>query len=870
MKKLLFMIPLLLGLVGCFEDDEKKASSEKAIKTMELSFGELKKTVTFEDYKATVELDFGTSTEATVKYAVSDKAKLMKGDAEVKNGSKITFDLGAETKFKVIAEDGSSVEYTLMVKNGADNTDIKVESLRIKIEKTGEYVTATAQDKNFTVELPYGTDLANDKLLLDIKHNGASVAPAQDAELKLTAGQALDIVISKRDNTTVTYKLTATVRAIARQIKEVENVSVELTPEQKQIGSDPDWGSKVESKIDKVDNKVEVTLPVSVNGKIEGKTIKTSLGISPGTKLSSTDEDINATTGEVKVNFSKTYKYTLTDEAGNQTEYTLKFVQKLSSDKAIASMKLVIGGVEYEVNFNAYHTALVAVADPYQADGHTLKETKAIFTIDAKAEMEFVEGNRSGFPNSSTLTKINSGDVITLGNKSNAFEYFVLTAEDGTSIRYALRVVKANPKLATFGYVNITNATGHQYHSRATGYGVPAGSYDHYTYANLPFADISQGIHTRLVVTEGTITYDGGKPFVNGQMIKYTEGKEVGFEITSTDGSQKDSVYAKVSTRAASTDNGVNYLIVRDASDRIAHTTIEEKNIVINVLPGTPTNAMVVLPTYAQFATADMSRGVYDFTLNEEKTIKVTAQNGDVANYTLTVKEANNAEPTPTKGKITKLLHEYNDGSGSLTANYAFSYGENQYINNIVSKIKPALGSERTATVKLFYNMFNRVYKIYDGHESDMKNKYFQYDTKGNIVKQIAWHPRANRFFTESFEYNDKNHLTRHKTTDIEVSDGGNLTKRGIGTYSSFDDKKNPFSARLPKAIRGAHFSNILGRGVDINYGSANNEGAKNTGFAGQLTNTQMQYNADGFLTSSKFIPSSGPTPNVVNTYTYE
>lgn len=875
-------MPLLLGLMGCFEDEPSR-SSDKELKKMVLTFGEVSRELAFENYVATVILSQGASTEAKVEYQVSDNAKLMKGDANVENGATMTFEANADTKFKVVAQDESSVDYT--VKVNVSTEVLAIEYIKVKVTKGNQVIQATKKDGAYSIELPYGTDLAKDELKLDIKHSGKSSLPAQDAALQFTEGKALDIVITKQDGSTQTVKLTATVSKQVSQIKEVEQVTVELTDAQKAIGSDPNWGEKIETKIDKVNNQVQVTLPTSVLGKIEGQKIKTVLGLSPGATMTSTDEDVNVETKEVTVKFNKTYEYTVTDQAGNKTKYTLKFVQKKSAAKELTNFILKVAGKDYPINFRYRKARVVMPEDAYTKDQYnqtTLKPATISFTLSDGAVLKrYSDTIKSG---------VEKEDIGIYG--STVFKFKAI-AQDQSEDEYGLQVAKFDDKSTSVNPATFSDAGGTPLVSKQEN----KDDVDIYTVHQM---DMSKGINTYFESYSGvSITREDGTPFINGQPVKYTPGVPVSFKVTSADGTQTRIKKVQFKMLDASTKNELSSFELKDASDRLIPVRIEGTIVTVSIPLGVSTKSMVIKTVVSQFASKSIEDGFIDLTVGQDKELVITAQSGATQTYTIkpVLNTAGRIEATRTSGRLLQgLVRKVINGvvASRDTTIYKVYYGDNHFVSSIKAT-KHYLG--RTPEIIFEYDVFNNISKkIVKLNGKVTTELTYMYDADGKIIQSfgfnqgagsggaVKWRETATYTYSGSklskktikLEYTNVFQKDQERTETYTIDSKGNL--EGIArrdsrvTASTFDDKKNPFLHLFPEAYRATYdilFQHEI-TGLIINQSSANNRNAYNS-----VPYREFTYNAAGFLTGRKRTGRPGNTEHnsknyIEEVYTYE
>ena len=856
MRKILFLlIPVLFIFYGCDGKSDSNKSSAKLIESMKLTFGSLEKNLVFKNDSSAVELPAKTSLEAVLTFSLSAKSILKKAEKELKSGDKITFENGKSSTFSVIAEDNSTKSYVITVNLAKEQTptpkpeepkkDTKsIELLNIRLHKTKERIPSNIQDKDITITLPAGTNLAKDTLILELDQpTGYKSKPANGDTIKLVAGTPLEIQVTKPDESKETYRLIASVAASKRTTTEISTINLTFTDAQALLGGSAMRLTAVVPKIDHKAGTIVFNLPYTTDSKIENVEVPYTVETKDGGTTNKTDK--------IKISYTETTTVKVTAEDGTTTkDYTISFVKLKSHLNKFVSLKFTINGQDYSPNLSLAKDTIRVPA------GTAISSVMPTFTLPANA-----------------TASITSGTIITDFVKGQ-HKVVTVTAHNGAVYTYNYTIVEAKPDVKNLQNLvlkmvggSTINPTG--FNANAQGTHIVDVSYAFAYGTNLSTAKFK--LTATLQDTKSKLKQ--GSTVITNDLTEITlvAGDNV-LTIEAQDGSTQTTTL-KITVDPGSDAKDILTFKATNSSDVAHQVSISGQNISIEVPTGTDVSAVKVTTTISANATKSIADGTLAFTLGTAKDLVITSQRGTTKTYkvTVTANDSYKITATRTTGRLLSYkdvsVNTFENGDPTTTTNgktYSITYGSNNFIQTI---------KDGTTTWTYFYDLYNRVYKMTKAAFSTTTYYYF-YDTTGKIVNSEE-HSSSGLKYTYKYIYDSGKLKTRTRITVSSRSTksyayafdaNGNLTQYGTSALSAYDNKKNPYLNLFPKA-----YIDIVD---DPYYRSPNNAATYKT-----TTHTNLQYTANEFLSSKEitarknlgsFFSAKWANVKTTTTYTYE
>ncbi len=222
------------------------------------------------------------------------------------------------------------------------------------------------------------------------------------------------------------------------------------------------------------------------------------------------------------------------------------------------------------------------------------------------------------------------------------------------------------------------------------------------------------------------------------------------------------------------------------------------ENITVSVPFGTDLKAMVTVKVSEKATVVPASKTEVTFVDGKAQDFVVTAEDGTVKTYKVTVNVRGEVGSGTKLKKITK-----EDGLYGSTTTYDFTYNEANLVSGY-TQTEP----EKVTEYVFKYNAKNQITEKED--KTDNIVVYYTYNDKGQIVSAEEKKQRK-LLFSYVYEYNENgllSKLTRKQEgqNDYVQSfeyDGQNVVAHKIAndTYNAtFDDKNNPFIGIFPNA----------------------------------------------------------------------
>ncbi|WP_109830982.1 hypothetical protein [Reichenbachiella versicolor] len=286
-------------------------------------------------------------------------------------------------------------------------------------------------------------------------------------------------------------------------------------------------------------------------------------------------------------------------------------------------------------------------------------------------------------------------------------------------------------------------------------------------------------------------------------------------------------------------------------------------DISVSVPFGTDVTGKTVTVTVSENATVEPASGsVIDFVDGESIEFKVTAENGEIKSYNVTVTIRGEV------GSGSKLdTYTVEDPfRGNSTTTYKYS-DESGFV--IETNKSTVLFGEETKTKTTFvYDDKNQVVEEKTESGDDLGSTIYTYNTVGQIISS-EYTLNDELTYTYVYTYDAIGLLLKSERTDLTddnfkssdefTIESGNVVKEinsNQESVATYDDKRNPFKPLYPSAY------------ADINIGiqSVN----ENNPISGTLSDDDIvyEYNEDGYPISANYTYFDG-LATVSKTYTY-
>ena len=329
-------------------------------------------------------------------------------------------DYSAERTFTVRAQNGSTTtDYTVRITNAPSN-----EAVITKFQFTGTSEEATIDEDNKTITYNFHANKDITALTATVeKSSGATITPDPTQALNYTDGQTFTITSADKSKT-VSYKVSVTVSPTLSDKALITKFQFNTTP------------PITINNIDQNTREITYTFPYKDREKI--RSLGATVTISDGAKIVQKGTTINPNEANRKIDYTQPVTFTVTAQDGNTTkEYTVT-VSKEAPNTEAKITAFTLGTKQGVINEEKKE---IIITHDYKYDATRKVNDNIKLVTDVKA----------------MLTKSKNATITPDPTKSHSYAYntdntknykrkFTVTAEDGTTQKYTVKILFTVPQ----------------------------------------------------------------------------------------------------------------------------------------------------------------------------------------------------------------------------------------------------------------------------------------------------------------------------------------------------------------------------------------------------------------------------------------